>query len=144
MKKYEDIRRRILNQPSYWVELINGQLYDAIVRYMEVNNMKQIDLANHLDLSPGRVSQILNTGNINYSIEKIVDIALKVDTIPLVQLKPKDDFILNEIASMKRKVITTKPGAMWVVRQDPKTSDTKVLPLITEKEFNLDLIEHGN
>lgn len=96
MKSRTNIREKILNQPSYWVEGINGFLYNAILEYMEANGMNRTDLANYLGLSKGRISQILNDGEINFSIEKVVQIALKVNKFPLFQLKDKEEY-LNDL-----------------------------------------------
>jgi len=69
--------------PSYWVEKINGDLYDAILDYMQKNNITtKREMAKHLGISRGRMSQILNSGDINFSLEKIIDIGLKVDKYP--------------------------------------------------------------
>lgn len=96
MKKENNIREKILNSPSYWVEGINGLIYDAIVSYMDKHDMKRQDLAKHLDVSKGRVSQILNDGEINFSLEKIVEIALKVDKYPNFLFEDKAVFIEKE------------------------------------------------
>jgi len=145
MKKREDIRKRILNQPSYWVESANGQLYDAILRYMESNKMKQADLADYLNITAGRVSQILNTGDINYSIEKYFEIALKVNTVPIIKFEPKSEYIENEFSRHHRNSHseTFEPGVMSVVPQDPNDGGTKVIPLNSKKELSIDYLKHG-
>ncbi|MFT4757633.1 MAG: putative XRE-type DNA-binding protein [Vicingaceae bacterium] len=97
MKASNNIREKVLSSTSYWVEAINGKLYNAIVEFMENNDMKQKDLAKHLEITPGRVSQILNDGEINFSIEKVVDIALKIDKIPSFGLEEKSMFIKKEL-----------------------------------------------
>ena len=43
-------------------------------------------MAEYLGISKGRISQILNKGNINFSIGKIIEIALKVDKYPIIKL----------------------------------------------------------
>ena len=86
MRNRDNIREKILNQPSYWVEGINSFLYNAILEYMEDNNMNRTELASHLGISKGRVSQILNDGEINFSIEKVVQIALKVNKFPVFEI----------------------------------------------------------
>ncbi|MDH5379981.1 MAG: helix-turn-helix domain-containing protein [Cyclobacteriaceae bacterium] len=98
----EDIKNKIKNQPSYWVEHINGLLYNALVVFMEKYKMKQKDLAVHLGISPGRVSQILNGGNINFSIEKFVEISLKLDCYPDFRLvaKPRESGV--HMSEMRR------------------------------------------
>ena len=97
MKTTRNFRAQILENPIYWVEGINGMLYDAIVAYMEKHQLKQKDLAKHLGISPSRVSQILNEGNINFSIEKIIEIAIKVDKVPNFILEDKSTFLKNEL-----------------------------------------------
>jgi transcriptional regulator with XRE-family HTH domain len=96
MKTTRNFREQILENPVYWVEGINGMLYDAIVTYMEKHQMKQKDLAKHLSISPGRVSQILNDGNINFSLEKIIEIALKVDKIPNFLFEDKSTYLQSQ------------------------------------------------
>ncbi|TDO03149.1 helix-turn-helix domain-containing protein [Sunxiuqinia elliptica] len=91
-----NIREKILNQPSYWIEGINGHLYDAIFNYMERNSLNRTKLAEHLGISKGRVSQILNDGEINFSIEKIIEIALKVDMFPVFEFVSKQKFLQDE------------------------------------------------
>jgi transcriptional regulator with XRE-family HTH domain len=84
--------QNILNQSSYWVEAINGSLFHAIIQYMETNNLKRKDLAALLEISPGRVSQILNSGDINFSLEKIIEIALKINKFPAFEFIDKKEF----------------------------------------------------
>jgi predicted XRE-type DNA-binding protein len=90
-------RKQILDNTGYWVEKVNLDLYDAIIRFMEANKMKRKDLAEHLGISKGRVSQILNDGEINFSMEKIIDIALKLGKYPSFEFVDKDAFLLNEL-----------------------------------------------
>jgi transcriptional regulator with XRE-family HTH domain len=96
MKTTRNFREQILENPVYWVEGINGMLYDAIVTYMEKHQMKQKDLAKHLSISPGRVSQILNDGNINFSLVKIIEIAMKVDKIPNFLFEDKSTYLQSQ------------------------------------------------
>lgn len=96
MKNQNNIREKLLNTPTYWVEGINGLIYDAVVTYMEKHNMKRKDLAKHLDVSNGRVSQLLNDGDINFSLEKLIEIALKVDKYPNFLFEDKEEFIARE------------------------------------------------
>lgn len=83
----------IIEEPSYWIEGINSELYNAILDYMEVNNLNRTKLASKLGISKGRVSQILNDGNINFSIEKIVEISLKVGKFPTMNLRDRNEYI---------------------------------------------------
>lgn len=104
MKPINNSRKILLNQSAYWVEGLNGYLYDAIVCYMEKNNLNRTSLADHLGISKGRVSQILNDGNINFSIEKVIEIALKVDKFPIFEFSDKEIFYEkeNKLSEVKR------------------------------------------
>jgi predicted XRE-type DNA-binding protein len=90
-------REIIVSEPAYWVEDLNGKIYDAIVRYMEARNFKQKDMAKHLEISAGRMSQILHSGDINFSYSKIVSILLKLDIIPHFDLERKSDLLKREL-----------------------------------------------
>jgi transcriptional regulator with XRE-family HTH domain len=93
MKRNDNIKEKILNEPSYWIEGINGFLYDAIVSYMKENGLNRTQLAEYLGISKGRVSQILNDGDINFSIAKIIEIALKVGKYPIFELQDKEEYL---------------------------------------------------
>ncbi len=61
------------------------------MNYMDVHKMKQKDLAKYLGISTGRMSQIINDGDINFSLEKIIQIALKIGKIPSFRFQDKKD-----------------------------------------------------
>ncbi|MDM1534041.1 helix-turn-helix domain-containing protein [Myroides marinus] len=94
---------KILNQPSYWIEGINGVLYNAIIEFMEKNKFNRTQLAQNLGISKGRVSQILNNGEINFSIEKIVEISIKVGKYPVFELEDSQIYLnkLNQTKQLK-------------------------------------------
>lgn len=94
---------KILNQPSYWIEGINGVLYNGIIEFMEKNNFNRTQLAQNLGISKGRVSQILNDGEINFSIEKIVEISIKVGKYPVFELEDSNVYLkkLNDTKQFK-------------------------------------------
>lgn len=83
----------IIQEPTYWVEEINNLMYDAMVKYMEDHNLNKTEFATHLGISKGRISQILNSGEINFSIEKLFYIALKIDKFPHIKLEDKQEYI---------------------------------------------------
>jgi transcriptional regulator with XRE-family HTH domain len=66
---------------------------------MEVHNMKRKDLAKYLGISKGRMSQIINDGDINFSLEKIIQIALKIGKIPSFKFQDKKEFLEHETES---------------------------------------------
>lgn len=118
------MRDKIISSPAYWVEYINGVLYDAIMDYMEAHNMKQKDLAKHLGISKGRVSQIINDGDINFKIEKIIEISLKLGMIPQFALEDKNEFLEKEQINLIQKEISQMNNFI-----SSNTEDSKVIKL---------------
>lgn len=101
-----EIQEKILNQTSYWVEGVNGSLYDTIVKYMEANGLNRTKLAYHLGISKGRISQILNDGDINFSLEKIIEIALKVDKFPIFEFVDKQKYLQKETEESLKQTVS--------------------------------------
>lgn len=125
------MRDKIISQPGYWVEQINGVLYDAIIDFMETHNMKRKDLAKHLGISKGRVSQIINDGEINFRLEKIIEISLKLGMVPHFELEDKTVFLEKEQISLIQRELKNF--------QDYFTScseETRVIQLNSHTENN--------
>lgn len=114
------MRDKIISHPGYWVEQINGVLYDAIMEYMETHNMKQKDLAKHLGISKGRVSQIINDGEINFRIEKIIEISLKLGMVPHFELESKNEFLEKEQMNIVQREITKLEDFFESSKEDSK------------------------
>lgn len=94
----------IVQEPSYWVEEINNLMYDAMIRYMEDHNLNRTEFSTYLGISKGRLSQILNSGEINFSIEKLFSIALKIGKIPNIKLEDKDAYVQSIRQSYVEKI----------------------------------------
>lgn len=140
MKNKDNIRAKILNQPSYWVEGINSFLYTAIIEYMEINDMNRTDLAAYLGLSKGRISQILNDGEINFSIEKVVQIALKVDKFPIFEFKDKTAYLRNSNSEKRDKKTSINYEKDKFFELYPRTNrKIKIISLHQNNEFNKQL-----
>lgn len=139
-----NIRKRMLDHPTYWIEGVNGYLYDAIVSYMDKNNMKRKDLAKHLNISAGRVSQILNEGDINFSLEKVIEIALKVDKFPVFDFEDKEVFFEREntITNVKHLFVQYDINHLSDLENGlNKPRETKVISISAKESYskNLDL-----
>lgn len=136
------MRDKIISQPGYWVEQINGILYDAIMDYMETHNMKRKDLAKHLGISKGRVSQIINDGEINFRLEKIIEISLKLGMIPHFGLEEKCKFLAKEEMHFIRKEIDDMVGFYECHEQNGKVVklniSTKSNIIVDSMETNIE------
>ena len=136
----DDIREKILNQSSYWVEGINSFLYTAIIEYMETNDMNRTKLADYLGISKGRVSQILNDGEINFRIEKVIQIALKVNKFPVFAFQDKDEYLedLKSKERVEKNIANYKYDSFFEV-SSRDANECKVISLLKRNEFNKQL-----
>lgn len=117
---------KILKEPSYWIESVNGVLYDAIINYMESNNLNRTQLADELQLSKGRISQILNDGEINFSINKIIEIALKIGMYPDFTLIEKQKYLAKYTGYQNSITLLNDFSDIILTK---KTKETKVIKL---------------
>ncbi len=107
---------------------------------MENNNLNRTKLAEHLGISKGRVSQILNDGEINFSLEKIIEIALKVDKFPVFEFKDKHKYIENEKRNLRgNKFILNYNNNNSFLSTYDNESNTKVIPINHKRESKLQL-----
>ena len=90
-------REEILQMPEYWTSQIQLSLYQAAEKFMADRHMNRSELAAYLGVSKGYVSQLLN-GDYNYSISKLVDLAIKLNCVPQFQLRrPEQRFSLSHL-----------------------------------------------
>lgn len=45
MKNLSNKRKKILDQPAYWIEGINQEIFHHLVDYMEKNNLNKTQMA---------------------------------------------------------------------------------------------------
>ena len=84
--------KELLKTEEYWAEQIQNQIFRVVKSYMEVHNLNQSQLAEKLNVSKGYVSQILN-GNANFSIKKLVELALNLDLAPQLSFSNLEAYI---------------------------------------------------
>ncbi|WP_439582480.1 helix-turn-helix domain-containing protein [Dyadobacter bucti] len=77
------------------------EVFNLLNTYMEENNLSQKQVAEKLKVSPSYVSQILN-GNFNFTISKLIELALLVGKAPVIQFKSIDKILNDEIVAEKQ------------------------------------------
>jgi len=100
---------------------------------MEENGLNRTKLAEYLGISKGRISQILNDGDINFSIAKIIEIALKVGKYPVFELQDKQEY-LNRSPKTKNVVnmvmdYDTESFADQEIHEDGSDAETPVVSI---------------
>ncbi|MEO6282263.1 MAG: helix-turn-helix transcriptional regulator [Dyadobacter sp.] len=93
MKTREDL----LKSPTYWLTKVQIEVFGLLNTYMEENNLTQKQVAEKLSVSPSYVSQILN-GNFNFTISKLVELAVLVGKVPVLQFESVENLLKTELA----------------------------------------------
>lgn len=76
-------RKELLSMPEYWVAQIQTDIYRCADQFMEERHMNRTQFAEYLGVSKGYVTQLLS-GDYNYSLEKLVELSLKIGYVPKV------------------------------------------------------------
>ena len=105
MKNELTARESVLGSSAYWAEEMSIILYDALARYKKAHGGRNKALADALGISEGRVSQIMRSGDINFTIEKYADFCLKIGKIPQITLSDKNE-VINHKPLPKGTVLT--------------------------------------
>ncbi|MBW3128870.1 helix-turn-helix domain-containing protein [Hymenobacter profundi] len=116
-------RREILSHPSYWLTEMRTTVFEAVSAFMTKRNMTRRQLAEHLDCSPGYVSQMLN-GDTNASLEKLSEVCLAIGVVPRLRLEDLDDVlkrdeILGFTLSSQAQGVLSMPSSTKAVTEKP-------------------------
>lgn len=79
-------RAELLNAPEYWMVQIQTEIYRCAEEFMRNHHMNRTQFAQYLGVSKGYVTQLLN-GDYNYSLEKLVELSLKMGMVPKVEFE---------------------------------------------------------
>lgn len=96
-------REEILRGTGYWLAKVQIQVFNLLNTYMEENNLTQRQVAEKLNVSPSYVSQILN-GNFNFTISKLIELALLVGKAPIIQFETIEQILKAEAAQRNAEV----------------------------------------
>ena len=95
-------RENLLKTPEYWFEGEQNELYRQVLNYLEKENITKSELAKRLNVSKGRISQILD-GEYNYSLKKLIDICLTIGLVQQIKYSTINE-ILKEDAEKKNLI----------------------------------------
>lgn len=76
------------SSPAYWTQLIQLALYENIHNFMESRGFNRAQLAQHLGVSKGYVSQVLN-GDFDHRLSKLVELTLACGLVPRFDFVPR-------------------------------------------------------
>lgn len=88
-------RKDILQEPAYWITQIQIALFDCATRFMSETGKNKTELAQHLGVSKGYVSQLLS-GDYNFSISKLVETAMLMGSVPQLTFKSLEEILIHD------------------------------------------------
>lgn len=88
-------REDLLRNSGYLTAKIQLDLYKCAEDFMRKNNMNRTQLAEHLGVSKGYVSQLLN-GDYDHKLSKLVELSLAFDMVPSVEFKPMEEAVAED------------------------------------------------
>lgn len=102
-------RSELLRSPEYWTSKAQVDLYNCANDFMSRMGMDRTRLAEHLGVSKGYVSQILN-GDYDHRMSKFFELALSFGYVPKVDFVPVEKYIeIERRSSSFEKLVTEIP-----------------------------------
>jgi len=89
-------KKEIIKSVTYWVTLLQNELYRQLKFYMVENGYNQNDIARKLKVTKGHISQILN-GNSNFTLRKLITLAVSIGKVPIIRFVNQKAYLLNEL-----------------------------------------------
>lgn len=96
-------RRELLSTPAYWITQLQLSIFRCADQFMTKHNMNRTQLAEHLGVSKGYVTQILS-GDYNYSLSKMVELSLAMGYVPEINFVPLTEKINEDVFRTSVKV----------------------------------------
>lgn len=90
-------RKELVSTREYWIANIQLQLFEMMENYRKQNELKKKDIAEHLNVSKGYITQVLN-GDFDHKTSKLVDLALAFGKVPKFEFIDIDKFLTEEKA----------------------------------------------
>jgi transcriptional regulator with XRE-family HTH domain len=124
-------REKLLRSKEYGISTLKYTLLNLIGEFQKKNKLKDKDLAQKLNVSPGYVSQILN-GTFDHKLSKVAELAHACNTVPLLFFVDIDKFIADDA---RNRVYVTFPA-----ERHKKITFTDSIPYSTKNYKNKELI----
>ena len=105
-------RERVLKSPAYWAARIQMALYECAGKFMKKKGMNKKQLAEHLGVSAGYVTQVLN-GGYDHRLSKFVELSMDFGYIPKIQFVPIETVVEESgrrVTAKSSASVTFKPA----------------------------------
>lgn len=94
-------RKQLYKTTGYWTEKIENELFRKVHEYMDEEGLNRTQLAERLGFHKSYITQILN-GELNFSMRKLTELALKIGVVPELKLKSIEDYTAQEEARLSK------------------------------------------
>lgn len=88
-------REELLKSKEYWVEHFQLYFFHLIESYRIEKGYTKTQLAEHLGVTKGYISQVLN-GDYDHKISKLIEFCLAFDKVPIIQYIDINEYIKKE------------------------------------------------
>lgn len=82
---------------EYWLTKTQNELYDNVEQFLERKGWTRTQLAEHLGVTKGYVSQILN-GDFDHKLSKLIDLSLAVGVVPNIKFQEIGDYVADYLS----------------------------------------------
>lgn len=127
-------REEVLRSPEYWTAKTQVELYDCAKKFMDSASLNRAELAEHLGVSKGYVSQILN-GDYDHRMSKFFELALSFGFVPQIEFVPIEQCIASDkqVSTFKLNVADIPSISNWSKTVEAKSLSINLdSPLYTE------------
>ena len=95
-------RENVLRSSGYWITKIQIALYNCAYHFMKENNKNRTQLAEHLGVTKGYVTQLLN-GDYDHKLSKLVDLSLAFGYVPQIDFIPIEEYCeIDKIQNLRK------------------------------------------
>lgn len=95
-------RENVLRSSGYWITKIQIALYNCAYRFMKENNKNRTQLAEHLGVTKGYITQLLN-GDYDHKLSKLVDLSLAFGYVPQIDFIPIEEYCeIDKIQNLRK------------------------------------------
>jgi transcriptional regulator with XRE-family HTH domain len=129
-------RKEIIGTQEYWMETVQGEVYRLLSEFMESNDLNQTQVAAKLNYSSSYISQILN-GNFNFTIGKLISLALAVGQVPVLSFKPIDEYLNDEKYPENRYRYTSRANSDGGCFVDMELMEVDLQFIIADKSITI-------
>lgn len=95
-------RKELITSPEYLTTKAQLDLYDCAYRFMEERGMNKAQLAEHLGVSRGYITQLLS-GDFDHRLSKFFELAVAFGYVPTVTFNSIEDVILKDESARETK-----------------------------------------